>query len=242
MFQQLALPLSITQEMTFNNFHISSANGDALAWLHLWPRFPLSQCVIHGEKGCGKTHLAMALLAKTKGIYVCGKGALPELSILFQSRISVLIIDDYTSIKEEEWLFHVYNMAKESNIPVVYFGDISPAKHSFYLNDVSSRMRSLHAIEITTPDDDLFKKILQKNIQFLGASYTDDIGEYLLKRLERSYAAIHDMISRIDQVTLQNQRVLTLPVVREILGEVIAEEDAIPSSHMSLTYQQEMLF
>lgn len=223
MFQQLTLPLELPQTQTFGNFLSSPANGDALSWLDLWPNLPLSQSVIHGESGCGKSHLAQAFSEKTQGKYINTKNQLQEPDLLFRGSPSLLLIDDYDLLLEEDWLFHVYNIAKETHTPVIYFGETAPAQHTFKLADLQSRMRSIHSIKILTPDETLFKNLLKIRLLNLGLSYPEEVSDYLFRRLERSYDALQNMVHRIDTLTLQNQRPLTLPLVREILGE--ATED-----------------
>lgn len=224
MFQQLALPLDLPQEITLGSFLSSPANGDALAWLDLWPNLPLSQSVIHGVSGCGKSHLAQAFAQKARGCYLSASQNLQTPDSLFGSSPSLLLIDDYDLICAEDWLFHVYNMAKETQTPVIYFGKAPPAKHSFKLADLESRMRSIHSIEILTPDEGLFKDLLRMRLLNLGLSYPEEVSDYLFRRLERSYEALQNMVHRIDTLTLQQQRPLTLPLLREILGETIEEE------------------
>jgi chromosomal replication initiation ATPase DnaA len=221
MYQQLTLPLELPKNWRLNEFLTGVSNEEALAWIHRWPDFPLLQVVIHGEIGCGKSHLGESLARQNQGTYVGKIHAFQSPDHLFVGEPPLLIIDDYDLMGREDWLFHVYNMATETRTPVIYFGKMAPAQYSFSLPDLESRMRSLHAIEILTPDEGFFKKLLQHRLNILGLMCSDEISEYVFRRLERSYAALHGFVDRVDALSLQQQRSLSLPFIREILGEEV---------------------
>ncbi len=224
MLHQLALPLQMHHVQTLDNFLCSPSNSGAVSWLDLWPTFPLLQMVIYGDSGCGKSHLARAFALRTGGTYILASKTPPPPDAIFKSNPSLLIIDDYDRVDQENWLFHVYNMANEISTNVIYFGRAAPAKHSFTLADLESRMRSIHSIAILTPDENLFKDLLRTRFRGIGLPYPDEVIEFLFRRLERSYEALQSMVDRIDEVSLQQQRSLTLPLLREILGETSEEE------------------
>ena len=46
---------------------------------------------------------------------------------------------------------------------------------------------------------------------------TNDIFEYILRRVERSYLGIHDIVYKLDVLSLEKKRQLTIPLIKEIL-------------------------
>ena len=46
---------------------------------------------------------------------------------------------------------------------------------------------------------------------------TNDIFEYILRRVDRTYLGIHDTVSKLDVLSLEKKRQLTIPLIKEIL-------------------------
>jgi chromosomal replication initiation ATPase DnaA len=54
---QIPLDLPHRPAMGAADFLVASCNRDAVAWLDRWPDWPATALVIHGDEGCGKSHL-----------------------------------------------------------------------------------------------------------------------------------------------------------------------------------------
>lgn len=212
--QQLAIPLPDQVTDDASTFIVGSANQEAWEWLLSLPYWPLAQVVIKGPKGSGKTHLAHAVAQLRGGVVITPQAQENPLNLVRSSKI--ILVDDYDQFKDESWLFHLYNLAKEHNCQVAYFGEVSPSHYNFSLNDLASRLRSLPCLDIHEPDDDLFRQLFRKELQKRGMICSDDIIEYIYRRFDRSYATIHHLVEIINDVTLVQQRSLTLPLLKEI--------------------------
>ena len=46
---------------------------------------------------------------------------------------------------------------------------------------------------------------------------SNDVFEFILRRVERSYKAIYDIVNKLDVLSLEQKRQLTIPLVKEIL-------------------------
>ena len=44
-----------------------------------------------------------------------------------------------------------------------------------------------------------------------------EIFEYIMRRAERSYEAINDIVNKLDILSLEKKRQLTIPLIKEIL-------------------------
>ncbi|WP_010302662.1 HdaA/DnaA family protein [Candidatus Odyssella thessalonicensis] len=216
--QQLAIPLPDQLVTDSSTLIIEAANRDVWAWLSAWPSWPLPQVVIVGAKGSGKTHMAKALSAQQRASLISPSAVIHPPLALIQSA-DLILIDNYEQYGED-WLFHLYNLAKEHHRQVVYFGHTTPASYSFKIHDLASRLRSLPCLEIQEPDDSLFRKLFRKELLNRGMVCGDDILEYIYRRFDRSYATIHHLVKLIDTLTLVQQRSLTLPLLKEGIGDV----------------------
>ena len=59
MTAQLPLEFGHRPALTGEDFLVAPCNADAVAWLDRWPDWPAPALVVHGPRGCGKTHLAL---------------------------------------------------------------------------------------------------------------------------------------------------------------------------------------
>jgi chromosomal replication initiation ATPase DnaA len=211
--QQLAISLPDQLEAEPSTLLVEAANREVWTWLSSSP-WPLPQVVVVGPPGAGKSHMARALSLLKGGSLVTTERNYDPLQLVQSCQL--IIVDDYDRYDDENWLFHLYNLAKEHQRQVAYFGQATPASHSFAVNDLASRLRSLPCLEIQEPDDELFRKLFRKELLKRGMLCGDDILEYIYRRFERSYATIHQLVQAIDEVTLSQQRALTLPLLKEI--------------------------
>ena len=46
---------------------------------------------------------------------------------------------------------------------------------------------------------------------------SNDIFEYILRRVDRTYDGIYDIVTKIDVLSLEKKRQLTIPLIKEIL-------------------------
>ena len=59
----------------------------------------------------------------------------------------------------------------------------------------------------------LTKLLLEK--QFIIKN--PEIFEFLVKRVERSYQSIYNLVDKLDKLSLEKKRQLTIPLIKEIL-------------------------
>ena len=46
---------------------------------------------------------------------------------------------------------------------------------------------------------------------------SSDIFEYILRRIDRTYNGIYDIVGKLDVLSLEKKRQLTIPLIKEIL-------------------------
>ena len=89
---------------------------------------------------------------------------------------------------------------------------------NFKFNDLSSRLKTFISLEINQPDDEMLLTILTKLLidkQFIINS--NEIFEYILRRVDRTYEAINEIVCKLDILSLEKKRQLTIPLIKEIL-------------------------
>ena len=88
----------------------------------------------------------------------------------------------------------------------------------FKFEDLSSRLKTFSNFEINQPNDEMLLTILTKLLidrQFIINS--NEIFEYILRRVERSYKGINEVVTKLDILSLEKKRQLTIPLIKEIL-------------------------
>ena len=102
-----------------------------------------------------------------------------------------------------------------------------PRFWSVALDDLGSRLRAALAAAIGPPDDALLGVVLVKHFADRQLHVAPEVIAYLLRRMERSFAAAANITARLDAVALRNRCAVTISLVRNIL----AQEMAIEPSH-----------
>ena len=95
------------------------------------------------------------------------------------------------------------------NLKLLITSDYKINEIKFKFNDLSSRLKTFTYLEINQPNDEMLLTILTKLLiekQFI--INTKDIFEYILRRVDRSYQAIHDIVEKLDVLSLEKKRQL----------------------------------
>ena len=164
---------------------------------------------LYGPNKSGKSFLSHIWLNKNNGFKLK-----KNIKILNNKNI---LIDDFQSFDEEN-LFHVVNHCILNNVKILVTSNTKINEINFKYNDLSSRLKTFSSFHINQPDDEMLLTILTKLLvekQFI--INTNDIFEFILRRVNRSYQGIHEIVNKLDILSLEKKRQLTIPLIKEIL-------------------------
>ena len=119
---------------------------------------------------------------------------------------------------EQEKIFHIVNKCILNNSKILITSDIKINSIDFKFNDLSSRLKTFSNLEINQPNDEMLLAILTKLLvdkQFIINS--NEIFEYILRRVDRSYQGINEIVKKLDVLSLEKKRQLTIPLIKEIM-------------------------
>ncbi|MDP2696917.1 DnaA ATPase domain-containing protein [Thalassospira sp.] len=215
--RQLPLALELRPALGRDDFMVADCNREAVAWIDRWPDWPVPALCLYGPAGSGKSHLAEVWRARSGAHSIAG-GALAgqEPDILLGDGLG-LVIEDADQGLDETVCFHLYNMLKERGGHLLMTAQQPPARWSLHLPDLRSRMGAALVCEILPPDDDLMAGLLLKLFADRQIAPSPSIIAYILPRIERSFAALTDLVGAIDRRALAEKRPVTLPLVRAIM-------------------------
>lgn len=228
---QLPLELTLRHNATFENFAYPEkhpllsllqemARGRGESILYLW-----------GAEGCGKTHLLQA---------TCHRAALHGTSIVYlplrellQYGIEVLqgmeahdllCIDDIDAIAgNQEWehqLFALFNRMRDRNARLITSAHASPTETGIRLPDLVSRLSWGPVFHLALLSDTEKLRALQLRAGTRGLELPEEVGRYLLRYYPRDLQIQFELLDRLDQASLVQQRKLTVPFVRDVLGNL----------------------
>jgi chromosomal replication initiation ATPase DnaA len=83
-----------------------------------------------------------------------------------------------------------------------------------------SRLLASPAVAVEPPDDALLSAVLVKLFADRQLRVSEDVINYLLLRLERSFAAAQEIVAALDRAALADQRAVTVPLARETLSRM----------------------
>jgi chromosomal replication initiation ATPase DnaA len=209
---QLAFFLDAPRE-TAGEFFVSDANRQAHDWVNAWPQWPAAALVLCGPEASGKTQLARLWAKKT------GASFLPHDTPAAQCLVAGLraVIEDADQIEEEK-LFHLLNHTALMGGSLLLTTRTLPREWHMRLADLRSRLLALPLAMIGDPDDTLLEALLIKHFSDRQLRISPEVMAYLGSRIERSYAAVRDVVARIDAASMEAKRDISVPFIRDILG------------------------
>jgi DnaA regulatory inactivator Hda len=215
--RQLPLPFQHSRDFAPGNFHEAASNTDALAWLGHTADWPDQRLALWGPAGCGKTHLTHIWAQRRDAVVWQGAelSGLPDLPAT-----GGIALDDAAALTDETALFHLLNAATEAGLPVLLASRAPPSLWPVQLPDLASRIRAINAIEIGPPDDALLHVLLARLLAERQLRLPESVHIWLLRRLPRTQPDLAEAVARLDAVSLQLGRDITVPLARDVLGDV----------------------
>lgn len=215
--QQLLLNLlpeptpSLSQFMPGDNAELLEA---LQSWLDTPPTYPGNLFVVWGGEGVGKSFLGRCLTAN-------GFAPLPlDEQSLAAPQIGWLLDDAQTlDAPGQQNLFrHLIHLAQTNDRLFVTL-DASPDMQQSLREDVRTRLGAGHIYRLTPLDETQQRLLLAQRAQQRGWQLTQDVLDTLYQRAPRDLSSLARLVERLDQLSLEQKRRITLPLLRTALTE-----------------------
>ena len=229
---QLSLGMRLRDDATFANYY-PGANAVTLGYVEhaceTEDQWLDSVLYIWGTAGVGRSHLLQAacLRVEERG----GRALYLPLADLAQHGPQLLdnvefcdlvCLDDLQAIAGlpdwEEALFHAFNRLRDSGKQLFIAADAAPRELGIKLPDLQSRLSLALVFQLHELSDDDKLRALQLRASRRGLQLPDDVGRFILARSVRSMTVLFDTLEQLDHASLQAQRKLTIPFLKEALG------------------------
>jgi len=228
--RQLPLEVTLDDHSTFDNFFVSDANRQLVDYLTANDGSLRQQYTcLWGSEGAGCTHLLQAIChqvdAQSGSAFYFPLQNLHEYSPeIFEGLegFSLVCLDDVQGMAgNAEWelaLFSLFNRLRENGTQLVIAANASPRQMPIHLPDLQSRLQSGVVFQVHGLDDSDKLLALQLRARQRGFELPDEVAAYVLQRNDRRMSCLFDFLDQLDQHSLEKQRRITIPLVRELMG------------------------
>lgn len=227
--RQLLLDLLPETPPTLADF-VAGSNDDALTALAAWlaPEDQEPALLLCGDSGCGKSHLLRACADAADGCYVDAADdpalrAVPEVL----DGLPLLAVDNVAALNEEGQiaLFNAFNRIKaQSALPrtkLLVAAAQAPAALALR-EDLRTRLGSALIYRLQPLSDAEKTAALSAQAAARQLQLPADAIDYLLRHAPRDMRTLSALLAALDRYSLERQRPITLPLLREVLHSALA--------------------
>jgi len=197
--------------LAIDDFFVSTSNKKAYNFI-LNKKIDNQKILLIGPNKSGKTHLGKIWQKNNNAVSYENNF---EIILNYKKNI---FIDDFLKNINEEQIFHLINHCSINKLTILLTSKKEVFEHNFLLKDLVSRLKTFNLLRIDLPDDDLIINLMIKLLHDKQIIIkNEEIFHYILKRIERSYEEIFLLIEKIDKLSLEKKRELTIPLIKKLL-------------------------
>lgn len=200
---QPALPFEWPIDHAVEQFVVTPSNTAAVRHLESSDTWAMPTSLLVGPRQSGRSLLARVFARRTGG----------------------RVIDD-ADRADEARLFGAWNDAQATRVPLLLVAERAPPAWSVALPDLASRLGATPVTAIGPPDDALVGQLVAHLLARRGVDIAPETIAFLVARGPRTHRGLVAMVDRLDAASLAARRPVTLPLVRNLLGLIDADEDA----------------
>ncbi len=231
--QQLSLGVSLNDDATFENFFAPTGTANAQVLSALQAQIEETNepfIFLWGAPGCGLTHLLQGAchyaqtLEKSFQYFPLRElaGYAPEELFNGLETLDLVVLDALDEVvNRPDWelaLFNLFNRLRDAGKLLLVAAVHGPQELPVNLPDLKSRLQWGGVFHVHTLDDEQKQAALQFRARARGLELNDEVAAFIIQRLPRDMNELFWQLNRLDHASLAEQRKLTIPFVKKILG------------------------
>ena len=221
--QQLTFPWSKQNKFTFDDFFFDSPNEEVKLALK-----KNEDVFLYGAEDSGKSFLLQSTCNYyasdlQSSVYIPISEAIKHGTGFIESLegLDLICLDDIDLIaSNQEWEVGIFNLINNSLISdcrLIFSSSINPSSINFELDDLISRIKKIDHIELYSISD----ASLPEAIKFVSKLRSINLGDkeinYLVTYTKRNMSDLIEIISKLDQLSMELKRKITIPLIKEII-------------------------
>lgn len=231
--RQLALGVSLRERASFDSFYTAAA-PEAVQQLRRLAAGRAGIVWLHGPSGAGKSHLLQAVCHACAPELRVGLFPLREIVSTSEATqlsarldgwqtLNVCCVDDVdvaVGLKPLELaLFSLYRELDERRGVLIVSAQQPPTGFRWIVPDLGSRFAAAQVYRLRELDESEQANALRQRAQMRGLQLPDETLRYLQRRFPRDMRSLCALLDKLDTASLAEQRRITVPFIREVLGD-----------------------
>jgi DnaA family protein len=228
--KQIALPLSLDRQFSFENFISDKTELIVDSLKSLVTGRGEIQVGLWGTACSGKTHLlnACAYYARQAQISMqiydaeqlaeCDAGEFEGFS-----QCDVLAIDNLDAIAGisawEQYFYQAINRCRQGDFRFVFSLSLNPQYLNCNFDDFRSRLLWGLLLQLPESNEEDIRNIMRRRAHLLGMDLSSEVISYLLTHHSRNLSSQMEILRTLDGVSLIRQRKVTIPLVKQALAD-----------------------
>ncbi len=171
---------------------------------------------IWGDPGAGKSHLLNALKASGSARLLSPERSSREFA--WSPGCALYLIDDCERLNERQQhaLFNLYNQVQDTGGTLIAAAGLPPAQLALR-EDLRTRLGWGLVYQLHGLTDEEKIAALSHAAQARGLALSPGVLPYLLTHFRRDMQSLSAMLDALDRYSLETQRPITMPLLRELL-------------------------
>ncbi|WP_199611690.1 DnaA regulatory inactivator Hda [Flocculibacter collagenilyticus] len=228
--QQIALPVTLPDDETFTSYWPA---GNEVVVDHLKnslnQQHAFSFTYLYGSHAVGKSHLlyASCVKAQEKGL---SNMLLPMSQLINMStdvlaglqNLDLVCIEQFELIEgNKHWEQAMFNLFNSLNYPskTLLIASAKPVDSlDIKLKDLTSRLKWGTTFQINPLSDEQKALAIQHRASLRGLELSEESAAFLINRLDRNMTSLIETLDKLDRISMQKQRKLTIPFIKDELS------------------------